>query len=1083
MERMRVVGFFQTFVIGCGILASLAPMSAQVTAAISGKVVDASGTGVTGATVTVKSLETGASRTATTGADGAYRIVSLPLGAQEVRAEKPGFKTVVRSGVSLSVGEDAVVNLALEIGELVQQIAVSSESPVVNTTTSQDAGVVDEQQVKDLPLNGRSWDDLITLNPSAINYELKSANTSTSNGNTFSVDGRRPSDNLVLLNGIEYTGSSQLSITPGGASGLMLGVEAVREFNVLTDTYPAEYGKRDGAQVIVVTQSGTNQLHGSLYEFLRNSDLDAKNYFAQNFNPPFHQNQFGAALGGPIKKDKFFLFGNYEGFRQALTQTSLSVVPDAQVRQGLFPNSSGVYTKVANLNPAMLPYFSYWPAPNGAELLTSGLPSGTAFSLNYPNQHIHEDFGTLRGDYLLSNRDTVSFAYTNDDGASLIPLADPLFASTTDLGMQVGSVEETHIFSGSTLNTFRAGFSRAAYALQSTLLSSFPADLDFVEGLGPGGIVVNGGVTTTGLSGITSAGPNNAAGAWNRRNLYTFTDGVHMSKGIHQITYGGWLQRVQDNEDSASRQLGQATFSTLTTFLQGTTSTFQAVPTATEVGWRSWFGAVYVDDTIKLRPNLTFEAGLRVEFTDGWNAIDGKASNYLPSNGVLETNPVVGNSIFTVNNAKHLMGPRAGLAWDPFKNGKTAIRAGYGMFYSLIDDLSFLLNSAPPYNGTVTYSGALSSFTPIIPNAPVAPQCSPTVLAPCTTYAPYGVQSNAQTPTVQEWRFSIEQQLTQSSVLRVSYNGSHGYHGLVNIDPNTIATEICESATCPAGGDQTAASLASAPHTVTQGQEYIPGPANTRPNPYLGAGFFYYSEGNSSYNALQLDLSKRITHGLTFRANYTWSKSLDINSAPTGAQASNESQMVMDRTDLPRDWGPSALNSPQQVSLSTSYDLPFGKGKLWGGWQVNQITTLLAGFPFTPVIGANRSGDGDTRNPDRPSLNPNFTGPVVTGNPYQWFNPNAFILPVAGTYGNVGRGVFSGPGLADLDVSVMKMTRLTERFRLQFRSEFFNILNHPNFGVPNQTVFSGTAFNASAGLISATATNSRQIQFALKLLF
>ncbi len=1084
MERMRILRLFQAFVISCCIVAvGLAPASAQVTAAISGKVVDASGSGVSGATVTVKSLETGATRSTTSGDDGSYRIISLPLGAQEVRAEKQGFKTVVRTGVDLTVGENAVVNLALEVGDLVQQIAVTSESPIVNTTTSTESGLVGEQQVKDLPLNGRSWDDLITLNPGAINYELKSANTSTSNGNTFSVDGRRPADNLVLLNGIEYTGSSQLQITPGGASGLMLGVEAVREFNVLTDDYSAEYGKRDGAQVTVVTQSGTNQLHGSLYEFLRNNDLDAKNYFAQNFNPPFHQNQFGAALGGPIKKDKFFLFGNYEGFRQALTQTSLSVVPDAQVREGLFPNSSGVYTQVANVNPAMLPYFSYWPAANGAELLTKGIASGTAFSLNYPNQHIHEDFGTMRADYLLSNRDSLSVAYTNDDGASLIPLADPLFASTTDLGMQVGSVEETHIFSPSTLNTFRAGFSRGAYALESSLLSSFPANLDFVQGLGPGGIIVNGGVTTTGLAGITSAGPNNAAGAWNRRNLYTFTDGVHMSKGIHQITYGAWLQRVQDNEDSASRQLGQATFSTLTTFLQGTTSTFQAVPAATEVGWRSWFGAVYVDDTMKLRPNLTFEAGLRVEFTDGWNANGVKASNYLASNGVLETNPMVGNSIFTANNAKHLLGPRAGLAWDPFKNGKTAIRAGYGMFYSLIDDLSFLLNSAPPYNGTVSYAGALSSFTPIIPNAPVAPQCSPTVPAPCSTYAPYGVQSNAQTPTVQEWRFSIEQQLTQSTVLRVSYNGSHGYYGLVSVDPNDIATQICQSATCSAGGVATAASLASAPHTVTQGQEYIPGPAATRPNPYLGAGFFYYSEGNSSYNALQLDLSKRLSRGLTFRANYTWSKSLDINSAPTGAQANNESQMIMDRTDLPRDWGPSALNSPQQVSLSTSYDLPFGKGKLWGGWQVNQITTLLAGFPFTPVIGANRSGDGDTRNPDRPSLNPAFTGPVVTGNPYQWFNPSAFILPVAGTYGNVGRGVYSGPGLADLDVSVMKMTRLSERMRLQFRSEFFNILNHPNWGVPNQTVFSGTAFNASVGLINATATNSRQIQFALKLMF
>ncbi len=420
-------------------------MRAQVTITITGKVLDSSGAGVSGATVTVKSLETGATRSITTGEAGTYRILALPLGAQEVRAEKQSFKTAVRTGVSLSVGEEAVVNLTLEVGDIVQQIAVSSESPVVNTTTSTDSGLVGEQQVKDLPLNGRSWDDLIALNPSAINYQLKSANTSTSNGNTFTVGGRRPSDNLVLLNGIEYTGSSQLAITPGGASGEMLGVEAVREFNVLTDTYSAEYGKRSGAQVTVVTQSGTNMLHGSLYEFLRNSDLDAKNYFAQNTIPPFHQNQFGAALGGPLRKDKFFLFGNYEGFRQALVQSNVSVVPDSTVRTlGEFPNATtGAYAPVANLNKAMLPYFNFWPAANGPELLTNGVNSGTAFSYNNPEQHIHEDFGTLRSDYLLSNRDTFSTSYTNDSGNSLIPLADPLFASTTNLGMQAGSAEET----------------------------------------------------------------------------------------------------------------------------------------------------------------------------------------------------------------------------------------------------------------------------------------------------------------------------------------------------------------------------------------------------------------------------------------------------------------------------------------------------------------------------------------------------------------------------------------------------------------------------------------------------------------
>ncbi len=387
----------------------------------------------------------------------------------------------------------------------------------------------------------------------------------------------------------------------------------------------------------------------------------------------------------------------------------------------------------------------------------------------------------------------------------------------------------------------------------------------------------------------------------------------------------------------------------------------------------------------------------------------------------------------------------------------------------------------------------MSSFLPIVPNAPVPPSCGPGVPTPCTTYAPEGVQGNAQTPTVQEWRLTVEQQLSRDTVLRVSYIGSHGYYGPISVDPNDIPAQVCQAATCTAGGAATSGLPATSTSTVLQGQQYIP--VGTRPNPYLGAGFFWYTEGNSSYNALQLDASKRLSHGVTFRANYTFSKNLDVNSALTGAQGSNQAQMILDRNDLPRDWGPSALNVANQVSLSTSYDLPWGRNKpflnslhgaaekLIGGWQLNQITTLLSGFPFTPLIGANRSGDGDTRNPDRPSLNPSFTGPVILGNPNEWFNPNAFILPAVGTYGNVGRGGYTGPGLADLDLSILKSTAITERMRLQFRAEFFNILNHPNFASPNTTVFSGTAYNASAGLITSTATTSRQIQFALKLMF
>jgi hypothetical protein len=1068
------------------IVVAAQPLAAQVGGAISGRVEDATGAGLGDATVTVKSLETGATRIVKTGAEGYFRVPAQALGQQEVRVEKNSFKPMVRSGINLAVGQDAVVNVQLELGPLSQEMVVSASAPLVNTTTEAVSGLVDEREIKDLPLNGRSFDDLLTLNPGSINYVLKSAGTSTSNGNTFSVEGRRPLENLFLLNGVEYTGSSQLGNTPGGVSGELLGVDAVREFNVLTATYGAAYGKRAGAQVSIVTQSGGNAVHGTVFEFLRNSKLDSRNFFDRASVPPFRRNQFGGALGGPVKKDKLFLFGNYEGFRQALALSSVSVVPDAKARQGLLPNGR----PVAKLDRAMLPYMAFWPLPNGSELPSIPGQPGAALSYNNPRQHIREDFGTIRGDYVKSDRDTVSAAYTIDDGDDLLPAADPLFGSNVTLRSQVASLEETHVFSPHLLNTFTAGFSRAAFDYDSFPLSSFPADLSFVTGAEPGGIVIGGGVTTTGGGAITAAGTNNAAGVWNRRNLFTYTDSVQGASGIHQWSAGVWFQRMQDNENAASRQLGQSTFASLTTFLQGTVSSFQVVPDANELGWRSLFGAFYAEDIVKLHPRLTVRLGLRDEFTTGWNEVSGRAANYVTGdNGILLTTPTLGSDAFAQNNAKRLLSPRAGLAWDASGNGKTAIRAGFGTYYTLIDALSFLLNSLPPYNGSISLSGPLASLTPISRTTPIAPSCGPGVPSPCTTYAPQGVQSNAQTPTVQEWDFTLEQQLAPETLLRLSYVGSFGYHELLSVDPNTVPLQICSNpAGCKAGGTTTGG--AKAPVTsqskVAEGTPYIP--ISTRPNRYLGAGFFWYTEGNSSYNALQADVSKRLRKGLQFRANYTWAKNLDLNSGLTGAQASNQAQMILNRNDLRQDWGPSALSPKYQATISLHYDLPFRAGQSFasrtlGGWQVDTIATLLSGFPFTPQVGSNRSGDGDTRNPDRPSLNPAFSGPVIVGTAQEWFNPKAFKLPAYGTYGDLGRGTYAGPGLANLDLALLKDTRIKESAKLQFRAEFFNTLNHTNLGTPNATVFSNGAISSSAGIITATATTSRQIQFGLKLVF
>ncbi|HVY94877.1 MAG TPA: carboxypeptidase regulatory-like domain-containing protein, partial [Bryobacteraceae bacterium] len=1065
------------------ILWSGLPLAAQVTATISGRIVDASGAGIGGATVTVKSDETGATRTAVTNDQGSYRVDSLPLGPTEFLVEKDGFKPLEQRGIDLVAGQDATVNLKLELGQRTDRVDVVEAIPTVNISTAPISGLVTEQQVKDLPLNGRSLDVLITTNPGAINYSAyKSQQTTTSDGNTFSVAGRRPGDNQFNLNGVEYSGSSQLAVTPGGVSGELLGIDGIREVNVLTDTYGAQYGKRAGAQVQFVTQSGTNTVHGTVFEFLRNSALDARNFFDDNFVPPFRRNQFGGALGGPIRKNKFFLFGNYEGFRQSLAETNVSIVPDDQVRQGLLPNATtGVYAKPANLNPGMLPFMALWPQANGPEITqtnSAGLvvPTGTAYSYSNPKQNINENFGTMRADYRMSDRDSASLFYTVDKGDSFLPQTDPLFSAIERLTSQVASIQQTHIFSGNSLNTLNIGFTRAAFNYDPAQTTNFPAALSFVQGLPPGGISVTGSVTTTGSNVIEAAGPNNASNSWNRRNLFTYADDVQYTRGKHHFSTGVWFQRLRDNENSGSRQLGIATFTGIGNLLAGTVQSFQVIPQANELGWRSWYGAWYAQDEIHLLPRLTVQLGLRHEFTTGWNEVSGRAANYITdASGTLLTDPLVGNSIYTKNNMTKLFSPRASLAWDVFGNGKTAVRAGYGIYYSMIDALNFLMNSLPPWNSSLSFNNQpLLPLLPIVQSAP--PPCGPGSKPACV-FAPQGLQPDAKALAVNEWNFAIEQEIAHGTSLRVSYVGSFAVHGLLSVDPNTIAPQICATATCVSGGTP-----GTTKGTVTQGQQYIP--LGARPNPNLAAGFFWYTEGNNRYNALQVDVTRRLKRGLELRANYTWSKNLDMNSGLTIAQSNNQPQMVMDPRDPSRDWGPSALNPPQQVTGSFRYQLPFGRNQMWlnsmnpvaekflGGWQVNGIVTLLSGFPFTPVIGSNRSGDGDIRNPDRPNVNPSFSGPVVLGNPHQWFDPHAFSLPTIGTWGNEGRGVFSGPGMATADLSLFKNISLTDRTSLQVRAEAFNALNHTNFGPPSPTVFAGPSISPTAGLIRDTATTS-----------
>jgi hypothetical protein len=1062
-----------------------------VNGTISGIVTDPTGAVIPNAHVLVHNDDIGLQRTLTTNSSGSFAAPAIPIGNYTVTADASGFAIYKRTAIELTVGQTLNLTLALSLSGS-DTVTITDTPSTVNISTDQTSGLVDSRQVKELPLNGRSYDQLISLNPGVVNYtNQRAGGIGTSNssvGSMFSVSGRRPQDNLFLLNGIEYTGASLINTTPGGTSGQLLGIDGIHEFNVVTDTYSASYGKRDGAQISISTTGGTNHIHGGVYEFARNSFFDARNFFDGTRIPEFQRNNFGASGGGPIKKNKLFLFANYEGYRQNLGESLVTLVPDYQAHQGNVPDAiTGMY-KPTTFSPVSAQLLNLWPTPlqNSTEVLQKNalgvlIPTGIASIPGTAPQHIREDFGTTRFDDNIGVNDTFNTIYTIDDSYATSPSADPYSYVNESLREQVLSLQEQHVFSPRLVNIARFGLSRSTFYFYGYVPAAQQALAPSVRpGVPTYAIVISGSTASNGASSITGAGANVGSNNGITRTLYTFDDHAYFTIGKHTIQGGIWLQRLQSNDNLAQDQYGQASFASLTSFLNGTVKTFTYAPNTTELAWRTLFADAFLEDVWHITSRFQARIGFRSETSTGWSEAQNRSSVYTFTNAVISTNPTSGlSNALTQNHALFLPEPRLGFAWNVFGNGRTSLTGGAGLHHSLLDALDYRLDQAAPYNTVYSYSG-----TPVANPASGTPQVSPST-----------IDTGIRTPALLSYNLKLEQQLAPATSISIGYNGSHSYHQILNGDLNEPAYQIVNgSVFYPASGTPAAPA------------------APIKANPALANTTSWWAGGSGNYNALVVDFRHDLAHGLQFRANYTWSKNLDDGSAWNTSVSSNTPAFV-EVPSLPHlDYGAAATDIRNLAAINASYDLPFGTGKeffantnhltgrIISGWTIASIANFSSGFPFSPQLGYNPTGSGDSRNPIRPDINPAFTGSLyshgsTTQKATQYFNPDAFVAPKAGYVGNAGRDNLFGPGFADWDASLLKSTQITEAVRLQFRAEFFNVLNHTNLSLPNEVVFAAgptqgnTASQStlqalgSPGTITATANTSRQIQLGLKLLF
>jgi len=1087
---------------------------------ISGTITDTGGRVVTNAHVSITNADTGVTREVTSNEEGFYSAPNLLPGTYEVTVSAQGFKTEKRA-ITLTVGASASLDQTLRVGSATEMVMVQSEVPAVQLSSSDISAVVNATTVRELPLNGRSWTDLAQLQPgvSAIHTQPDfSAGTDRGNrgfGQQLTISGARPQQNNYRLDGVSL--NDYANGAPGSVLGGSLGVDAIQEFSVITSNYSAEYGKTSGGVVNAITRSGTNQIHGSAYEFLRNSKLDARNYFDDPTQPipPFKRNQFGGTIGGPIQKDATFIFADFEAIRQSKGITTVATVPSAAARAGNL--SSGMVT----VDPSAAKYLTFYHLPDPKTV------SGDLGTYTFAGQQVvSENFLTTRVDHNFSDKDNLFGTYMFDRTPYSSPdgLNNVEFETLT--ARQFVALEETHIFSPRFANSLRIGGNHEAVNNNQSAKAINPEAAR--KDLGVGGtafagraasqVLIGGGVSD--FSGGVGGSPTYFY-HWNSLQFY---DDAFWTKGTHSIRFGGAVERMLLNVIADTDPNGIWRFTDLQGFLTNNPTKFQGgiASTLSPRNLRQNIFGLYVQDDWRWKPNLTLNLGLRYELSSVPKETNGKIANLrnlsdaLPVCGRVVAGQCSGAGSFFSNPTLHNFEPRLGFAWDPWRKGKTAVRGGIGMFDVLPLPYQFILmttQSAPFFSYTAINSPGQGTFF------------SGLTSFPANTLRSTFVNSSPKRNYIIQWNLNVQHQLSPSVAAMIAYVGSRGVHQPFKVDEAdlVIPTKTPQGYLWPQvdiGGNLTTGPNAGSP----------PSPIN--PNFGSIRGIFY--EGHSYYNALELQLAKRISHGLQVQATYTWAKSMDTSSASVAGDTFGNSISSLHWFDMRLSRGLSDFNVGRTLVVNGTWELPtpksFAAPAQWalGGWELGLIFSATDGVPFSATWGTgsdpqytlssddwafpNRLGGSGCKTLTHPG-NPNqyvktecFAVPVAPDTAF-WtancdqFPPNAQPSsgpPLAAPFpqcfnlrGNAGRNILIGPGVTSLDFSMFKnnyIRRISERFNVQFRAEIFNILNHPNFAPPatptNTDIFDGTGtLNPAAGLLTRTTTTAREIQFALKVIF